>query len=403
MKVPVVVIPTYWRKGPLGKNDIIYDHPTDLLNPEETISKTLQSLSKISGSFDVLVIGAPTRPSIGKEVDNKILEIIKSLNLAFTTLFFGSGEFTKLKNYIAKKMPEFLDIYSNRGYGNIRNLCLLIPHLLHYETAILIDDDEIIADSNFIEKATEFIGQVINGEMIGLILGYYRNQDGSIYLDETNVPWWELIWNKPKLMNKAFKIIEDLDSNRLIDTPFAFGGNMVINRNCWVKVAFDPLIRRGEDMDFLRNVRYSGFGAKLDRSLSIIHIPPQSKTPYITKFREDVFRFFYARAKLEKLGLKLEDFEPYPGFFLKETEGKVLLTELLYFIFHNYKALIKVKNFGELINKFQDVQSIVSDAQAFAKANAGFYINFQKRWQKFIEIFPSELPFDIIREAKTES
>ncbi|MHA1979112.1 MAG: hypothetical protein ACW98I_19565, partial [Candidatus Hodarchaeales archaeon] len=61
MKRPVVVIPTYWTQGQVKQDDVIYDHPTNLQNPVETISKTLKSIEKLDGEFDVLVVGCPVR------------------------------------------------------------------------------------------------------------------------------------------------------------------------------------------------------------------------------------------------------------------------------------------------------------------------------------------------------
>ena len=396
MKAPIIVIPSYWKKGEPQHRDSIYDHPTDLLNPEETISKTLTSLSNIKGENDVLIIGAPTRPSIGKEMDNKILELIKDLKLPFNPLYFGFVDFLKLKKFLTSKFSsKFSNLLLNAGYGNIRNLCILIPHLLNYSISILIDDDEIITDPSFIDKATEFIGKKGNGKLLGLVLGFYRNEDGSVFLDETKVPWWEFVWNKAKFMNNAFQIIEDPNQDRLVHTTVALGGNMVIHRDCWKKVPFDPLITRGEDMDYLRNVKYFGFDAKLDRSLFVVHKPPKSQISYLIKFNQDIFRFIYAATKLKELKIKVCEYDPYPGYFLKNTEGKVLLTELLYNIFHHRNDLIAAKNSEEMFKILQKTQSVFKEADTFAKSNLNSYMKFQKEWEAFISNLPAEMPFEV--------
>ncbi|MFW9905100.1 MAG: hypothetical protein ACFFFH_12250 [Candidatus Thorarchaeota archaeon] len=397
MKAPIIVIPTYWKKGIHQKEDSIYDHPTDLLNPEETLSKTLTSLSIIKEDFDVLILGVPTRPSIGKEMDDEILKLIRNLNLPYNPLYFGFKEFSKLKNYLTHEINSiYSNILVNNGYGNIRNLCVLIPHLLSKNISILIDDDEIITNPNFVQIATEFIGKKTNGKVLGLILGFYRNQDGSIYLDETQVPWWELVWNKTKHMNKVFQIIEDENQDRLVDSPFSLGGLMVIHRDCWIKVPFDPLITRGEDMDYLRNAQYFGIETKLDRYLYVIHKPPKSQVSYSMKFKQDIFRFLYASFKLKKFNMNTRDYDPYPGYFLKKTEGKIILTELLFHIFQNQDSLIDVKNREELFKELQKFNSIFDEAKAYAKTNSNFYIKFQKEWEDFISELPSGLPFDIV-------
>ncbi|MFX1282943.1 MAG: hypothetical protein ACFFB5_04775 [Promethearchaeota archaeon] len=398
MNKPVIVVPSYWRKGPFQEKDCIYDHPTDLSNPEDTISETLKSFVSIKGDFDVLVIGAPTRSSIGKEMDKAVLELIENLKLPYKVYYYGFEEYITLKEYLTSQYSSnILNLFSNRGYGNIRNQCILIPHLLQYDVAILIDDDEIITDQNFINKATEFIGKKFNDTTLGLILGFYKNKDSSIFLDETKVPWWELVWNKTEMMNRSLQIIESSNSNRLVDTPFALGGNMVIHKDCWSKVPFDPLISRGEDMDYLRNVKLLGFDAKLDKSLFIIHKPPKTQTSYLDKLKQDIFRFLYASAKLEGFGINPEDYDPYPGFFLKQTEGKALLTELLHHIFHNYEKIITARNTEEFFSKIQEMQSIFDDASKFAKKNSNFYNNFQKKWEEFMNNLQSDLHIEIVK------
>ena len=99
MHEPVIVIPTYWSKGDITQQDIIYDHPTDLMDPEETISQTLQSFSVLQGKFKVLVIAAPTRPSIGQEMDQHLQILIKALNLSYSIFYFGFNNYQLLKSY----------------------------------------------------------------------------------------------------------------------------------------------------------------------------------------------------------------------------------------------------------------------------------------------------------------
>ncbi|MHA2103057.1 MAG: glycosyltransferase family 2 protein [Candidatus Hodarchaeales archaeon] len=397
MKNSIIVIPSYWCKGELGNKDVIYDHPTDLVDPEETLSSTLRSLTNISGNFKVLVIGAPTKPDIGEEMDKKIRNLIEEMKLSYQTYYFGHKNFEDLKEFLKAKIPIVQsDILSNRGYSNIRNLCIFIPHLLDHDIAILIDDDEIITDPDFISKATEFIGKEINKKSLGLVVGFYKNSEGSIFVDESSLPWWELFWNKPKLMNEAFRIAENTLGERLIDVPFAFGGNMVISKDCWRKVPFDPLVRRGEDMDYLRNVKNSGFTVKLDKELFIVHVPPKSKSPYLFRLKEDIYRFIYAQSKNNYFNIENKEYYPYPGFFFDETEGKALLTELLYYIYNSQEELSKIRSLEELLENFKKINLISHDAVDFAKEFAGSYENFKNRWQELMKKVPVLQPDEVV-------
>ncbi len=397
---PIIVIPSYWRKGPIIENDFPYDHPTNLLDPEETISKTLDSLTKINGDFDVLVIGIPTRFDIGYEVDQALTTLIASIKLPFKTYYFGYKEFKRLEEFLDRKVSQNAkEILSLSGYGNIRNLSLIVPHILDYKNVIFIDDDELIIDKDFIKKATQYIGTEIDGKNLGLVLGYYINENDTIYLNESNLSWWEFFWDKPKIMNQAFTIINGNNGNkkaRLIETPFAFGGNMIIHKECWMKVPFDPFIKRGEDMDYLRNVKFFGFAAKLDRTLSIKHEPPQSQIPYKIKLQQDIFRFLYAKAKSAALNIDTSDYNPYPGFFLEQTEGKTILTEFLLQIFQNQVELLESQTIEEFYDKLLSFSFIFKEAKSYSNRHSSGYMKFQQHWEEFLTKFPLNFPFEIV-------
>ncbi|MHA1979011.1 MAG: hypothetical protein ACW98I_19055 [Candidatus Hodarchaeales archaeon] len=393
MKRPVVVIPTYWTQGQVKQDDVIYDHPTNLQNPVETISKTLKSIERLDGEFDVLVVGCPVRASIGEKMDKAVKRIISDANLSYRTKYIGFREYEIFKRFTEDNLPEeFSNLISNRGYANVRNLCLLIPHILNYSIVILIDDDELITDVTFIDKAIEFIGSRIQNKILGLVVGYYQNADGSIFLDESNIPWWNLVWKKEKLMNEAFRVITDSKSERLVDTPFALGGNLIIHKKCWEQVPFDPLMTRGEDMDFLRNVKYFGFEAKLDRSLSIKHEPPPSPKLSSQKFRQDIVRFLYSKYKFEHMNLDLSEYDPYPGYFLHQTEGKVILTELLEFIYHNKDILIGLESVDQIIHQIQNIEFHFNNVRNECLKSSRDYFDFQKRWKELLLFLP-QLPF----------
>ncbi len=69
-------------------------------------------------------------------------------------------------------------------------------------------------------------------------------------------------------MNEAFGKIIGSDP-RLKETPFVFGGNMVIHRDLFTVVPFDPEVTRGEDIDFLINAKMFGFKLLSDEYLAL--------------------------------------------------------------------------------------------------------------------------------------
>ncbi|MFC2145645.1 hypothetical protein ACFLQQ_04870 [Actinomycetota bacterium] len=219
-------------------------------------------------------------------------------------------------------------------------MCSLAGILNDSEIVIFIDDDEIITDCRFIDEAVKFVGTEIKGEKILAVAGYYINSDEGYRLDESSVPFWKKEhWNNVFAMNEAFDQIIG-KSPRLKQTPFVFGGNMVIHREILADIPFDPAITRGEDIDFLINTRISGVKFWLDNTLSIMHLPPPKKNPQWLSFREDIKRFLYEKKKVSDHshldGVSRDELMPYPGLFLGEDlEEKILAANKL--LYSDYK------------------------------------------------------------------
>jgi len=95
---------------------------------------------------------------------------------------------------------------------------------------------------------------------------------------------------------------------------------MAVHRDILMKVPFDPLITRGEDIDFLINLRINRITFWLDRELYIKHLPPKSSQLDWKRLREDIKRFLYERKKVIDHGgiesISQEELMPYPGTFL---------------------------------------------------------------------------------------
>ncbi len=326
MKISMV-IPSYWgRKKSEGwkEGDAVYDHPTSL-NEEGTLGRLLKSLSILKNKdFNLVIIGVPTTPDIEMEVESKITSIIKENPTEIVIQLFSSSHIKKIHHYLEdQNVGQFIPLLQLNGYSNVRNLCLFLPHILDADVAILIDDDEIFENPQFIEKATEFIGQDIDKEKVLGIAGYYLNPDNDFFLKKGTSPWM-IFWNKNDCMNRAFMEII-AKGPRLKESPFAFGGNMVVHRNLFKLVPFDPAITRGEDIDFLINARMFGYKIYLDNELSIKHLAPPKSHPLWRRLREDIYRFVFEKSKLkaqkpspETVMISAEDLDPYPGEFLKE-------------------------------------------------------------------------------------
>lgn len=339
-----VVVPVYisrksddvWKEG-----DAVYDHPTEL-DKEGTLRRLLQSIDILDNKdFDLIVIISTTTPEINKVAYEKIYQDLKSCRLPMPVYIFTELTLNKIRDMYREydkedKIPEeCFSLLNIRGYPNVRNLCLFVPYILGNDVAILIDDDEVFGDPKFIDKATEFIGKRFHGKTIDGVAGYYLNVDNTYYDKIERVPWMTY-WDRFGHKTEAFDQIIGKEP-RIKETPFAFGGLMVIHQNLFKVVPFDPNITRGEDIDYLINAKIFGFNFFLDNELSIKHLPPPKTHPIWKRIREDIVRFQYEKTKIDTqfdvpnlTRVTPGTFYPYPGHFLDDTlEQKIFNSNVM--------------------------------------------------------------------------
>jgi len=393
MKV-TMIIPSYWgRKKSDGwrETDDVYDHPTPL-DETGTLGRALKSLSILkSKDFNLVVLGISTAQDIQGDVESKISSILKEEAPEVKTVLFSYSHLDKIHQHLANHgLEKFIPLLRLGGYSNVRNLCLFLAHLLGSEAAVLIDDDEIFEDTLFMEKALEFIGKKIRGDKVLAVAGYYINPDNDFFINK-NIEPWMTYWNKIDSMNRAFKEIISKPP-RLKETPFVFGGNMVVHQDLFKHVPFDPAVPRGEDIDYLINAGMFGYKFYLDNELSIKHDAPPKTHPTWRKVREDVLRFVFEKSKLEAQepvpGMKritAEDLEPFPGEFLRE--------DLQHRIFHSnimlavdYLRQDDKKGAVECMNNINLAKTkVTSETNSFQNL-----IQLQKTWKNLMEYFSSE-------------
>ena len=324
----VVLIPTYWsREKAEGwrEGDAVYDHPTPI-DEDGTLARTLESMKMLSvKDFKLVLLICPTTPEIADEAEKKVVDITRKVNLQAETYIFTISDLAKITDIMCmtnaeQKVKPLLDM---SGYANVRNMCLLCADILSADAAILIDDDEVFEKADWIERSVEFLGKRIYGDVVYGMAGYYINKHDQYY-DDVKAEHWMTYWDRFGFKAKAFdEIIGCLP--RIKRTPFAFGGAMILHKDLFRSVPFDPHITRGEDIDYVINSRMYGFSFFLDNTLSIKHLPVPKKHPQWKRIREDIYRFVYEKAKISaqyKTGNMVivtpEDFDPYPGEFLRD-------------------------------------------------------------------------------------
>jgi len=396
----VMVIPTYWaRDSATGwqPGDAVYDHPTPI-DQEGTLRAALDSLAVLeSNDFSLLILACATTPEIEEAVEERVLEIVRTSKRPVDTYVVSHSHLRDLQAVIAESGKEELaNILSLTGYANIRNMCLFVPYVLGAEVVVLIDDDEIFDDPQFMEKAGEFIGRRFMGQTIDGIAGYYINSNGSYYDDVPDEIHWMTYWDRFGSKREAFDQVIP-GKPRLKLTPFAFGGCMVIHRSLFRSVPFDPRIARGEDTDYVINARMFGFDFFLDNELHIQHRPPAKTHPTWRRFREDIFRLLYTKAKIDGQTpetnmtiISAEDFDPYPGEFLKDTlADKILKSNLILAL--DYLANDRVEEARETVRNIW----LANTAAIPGENPFQGYLKFQQRWRALRKLTFRELHEDL--------
>ena len=148
---------------------------------------------------------------------------------------------------------------------------MLAASILTADATLLIDDDEVFELPDFVPRSLEFLGRRVYGDIVHGVAGYYLSGKGQYYDDVTPEPWMTY-WDRFGCKARAFDQIIG-SGPRLKRTPFVFGGAMILHRELFECVPFDPLVTRGEDVDYLINSKMFGFSFFLDNTLSVRHLP----------------------------------------------------------------------------------------------------------------------------------
>jgi len=386
----VVLIPTYWSRAQKEwkEGDAVYDHPTPI-DEEGTLARTLESMKILTEKdFKLVLLICPTTPEVADAAEKKVVEIIHKVDLQAETYIFTISDLAKISEIMYESDTEHKiePLLQMSGYASVRNMCLLCADILSADAAILIDDDEVFEKADWVERSVAFLGKRIYGDVVYGMAGYYINKHDQYYDDVTMEPWMTY-WDRFGFKAKAFDEIIGC-SPRIKRTPFAFGGAMILHRDLFQSVPFDPQITRGEDIDYVINSKMYGFSFFLDNTLSIKHLPVPKKHPQWKRIREDIYRFVYERAKIQsqyKTGnmvmVSPEDFDPYPGEFLRDDlDAKIYRSNMM--LATDYMMKGDAEGAAESMN---NIMIAVKDAQpdydAFER-----YLGNQKLWEKLCSI-----------------
>ncbi len=318
---PAIIIPVFYTI-PRGKRSVassLYDHPTPL-NEKGTLERCLKSLQKVRGLGQIILLIA-----VEGDVAEEAAARVKSITDRFPQMHILTIA-QEEEDIIQRRFEQLgfgaqTDRIGLQGYSAIRNLGLVVAQVLGFDSVVFLDDDEVIDDVEFLEKAMYGLGKLTKkGIPILAKSGFYYNDEGTYYSKSQN-RWYNRYWQQGRAFNNW--ITKAMAGPRLSRSNHVCGGCLALHRETYRRLSFDPWIMRGEDLDYLLSLRMYGSDIWFDNQWSLTHLPPKDKNEG-HRFYRDIFRWIYeyykiefTRAQIDLMRIKPSSLMPYPGPFLE--------------------------------------------------------------------------------------
>ena len=376
---PVVLIPTYVSsrgKPEAGPVTTTYDHTTPLSSQGE-LPRCLESLRVVRGLGQIIIL-VVAEPAIENQAASKVRAIAESFpDLRISVV--GAPEEALVRQRMDQLNISVRNEISLAGYGAARNFGLLLAGALDFDAAVFVDDDEVIDDPAFLEKAMYGLGKLTRrGVPILVKTGFYLNKDGN-YVSSRSTKWYNRQWDQATAFNKW--IAKAMNGPRLSRSNHVCGGCIALHREAFRRVSFDPWISRGEDLDYMLNLRMYGSDIWFDNTWYMHHLPPATKREGL-RFRQDIFRWLYeyrkieyARTQIDLLQIKPQSLQPYPGPFLEPGITKRI------------KKTALRRSIGRPDGKGyrRAAKSATGEASRYAEEHCSNYFGFQAMWPAIME------------------
>lgn len=379
---PVIVIPTYWSRTDdlVSVGDVgIYDHSTPISKPLPELETCLRSLEKVRGVLRVivLVVAPPSFADSARARVDGICRHHPNLN----PLVIGRNEAQEVVRAIDRVAPGLDgEPCSLRGYGAIRNMGLAVAATLGHDVVVFLDDDEVALDEDFLIDAVYGIGlETRQGLPIQAKSGYYLDREDSPYASVAKPRWCDRWWTKREEFNEWMH--RALTGTRISRSNYVCGGCFAIGAEAFCSVAFDPLITRGEDLDYLFNLRMYGFDVWFDNQWCVKHLPPKVPS-HAARYLQNVYRWNYEVKKLEAsrdiISLRHvtpESLRPYPASWI---EPRTLRKRIARTTLRRFIAGPERREYLELLLHGR------GEAERWAASVARDYFAFQTYWPRIM-------------------
>ena len=379
---PVIVIPSYWSRTDdlVSVGDVgIYDHSTPISKPLPELETCLQSLEQVRGVLRVvvLVVAPPALDEAARARVDGICRTHPNLN----PLVVGRAEAQRIIRVVESVAPNLEgEPCSLRGYGAIRNMGLAVAAALGHDIVVFLDDDEVVLNENFLIDAVYGIGlENRQGLPIQDKSGYYIDRHNSPYADVSKPRWYDRKWSKREEFNEWMTAA--LSGTRITRSNYVCGGCFAVGAEVFCNVAFDPQITRGEDFDYLLNLRMYGYDVWFDNQWYVRHLPPKVPS-HAARFLQNIYRWNYEVKKLaaSRSIINLHhvtpaSLKPYPAPWLDERE---LRRRIFFTTLSRAIAGPERKEYLELLLSGR------KDAERWAESVSRSYFSFQTYWPRIM-------------------
>lgn len=372
---PAIVIPTYWAGDTAGSHAPgAYDHSTSLNSNEPELDRCLASLEQVRRvPRIILLVVCPLSATSDVALRvGRIVDAHPSLKVTMVTNVVAPRIIDRVAQ-LAPHVPG--EAVSLRGYGAIRNMGLVAAAILGHDAVVFLDDDEVVLGPDFMDKALYGLNQETRqGLPIIAKTGYFYDANGSPLADTTKTGICHRWWTKRIEFNRWMK--RALAGTRISRSNYVCGGCLALSARAFTRVAFDPYITRGEDLDYLFNMRLVGYDVWFDNQWVVNHLPP-AWAERSSRFMQDVYRWYYERAKLAHASRQQDlnqvtpaSLMPYPGPWIsRQLDERVRKTAMVRtFLTREHRGYWRIWRRGR------------AEAERYARAHATSYLQFQSFW-----------------------
>lgn len=379
---PVIIVPTYWAEtdsfGSFGERGA-YDFATPVTKPLPELETCLESLEQVRGVLRtiVLVVAAPAIADSARARVNAICRSHRDLN----PLVIGGEECDTVRRAIARISPNLDgEVASLRGYGAIKNMGLAVAAIFGHDSVVFLDDDVTVLDSDYLINAVYALGtRTKQKQLVVAKTGFLLNKAGDEGpFESEDVPWSEHSWSRSTEFNRYIET--KLEGPRISRSNTMSGSCCSLYAQAYMNVPFDPFITRGEDLDYVFNLRARGMDVWFDNQWYVRSQPTQLACES-RSFEQDIYRWYYELAKIEKSNerrslrtLTPESFSPYPASWISpEVRSRISQTAFRRMVSsEDRKEYLRIWLYGR------------RDAERFAQASSKRYLSFAMAWPHLV-------------------